>query len=412
MNYSFRKNIKLLMAATAISSCATFLFSCSKSDEYKKYQEGGELMYTGKLDSVKINPGNNRVQLTGMLKADPKIKKMTIFWNDRRDSISFDVDLAANGRAFSKTFPVEEGIRNFVIYTYDTNGNRSVAVNKIGTIYGPRYASSITNRLVGTAASENGKTTINWLPADTSAGTYATEVRYTSLTGLKTIRVPALTDKTVLDAANPAAATFSYRTLYLPKKNSIDTFYTAFAQVGIFREVTEQFLSNTKIPFTTSVRGDRWGIPTGWITNAAVRNFRQSDGVFYGGVDGWGEHMAMEAGWSTDNMGSIVNGKIYQSPVLPAGQYTFEMDIPACTPDGDFYTVAAEGDEIPNTGNINASLAYIKSNNAGTYKISFTLAAAKKVSIGFVGNVANKGGGDGTYWRISGVRLRQLAPLN
>lgn len=411
MKYKFRQYIKAAIVAGAV---ITLLSSCSKSDEYKKYQTEGEIHYTGKLDSIKVNPGNGRVQIKGLLKADPKIKQVKVFWNDFRDSAVFAVDVSSGSREFSQILPMEEGIKSFVIYTYDAEGNRSVPVTAVGQIYGLRYANTLSNRPLGGAATINGKTEINWLPIDLSAGAFATELRYTSTTGPKTIRVPVAIEKTTLTDVAPASASFSYRTLFLPKASSIDTFYTAYTAVGIYRDVTADFLSNTKVPFATSVKGDRWGNPTAWTTNAAVRNFRQAAGVFYGGVDAWfgGPQLALEAGWSTDNMVSITNGKIYQSPVLPAGTYTFEMDIPGCTAGGDFYTVAADSEEIPNTENIASSLAYAKTNSTGTHKITFSLATSKKVSLGFVGNVPNKGCCDGTFWRISGVRLKHLPLLN
>ncbi len=412
MNYTFRKNIKVVVALTVVTTLSSLLFSCSKSDDYKKYQAEGEILYTGKLDSIKINPGDGRVQIKGLLKADPKIKKVKVLWNGGKDSIEYAVDMTTDPREFNKIFQIEEGIKSFVIYTYDIDGNRSVAVNAIGTIYGPRYTNTLTNRLVSIASASTGKTDIDWLPVDAASGAFATEVSYASTTGLKTIRVPTAVERTTLTDADPTAASFSYRTLYLPQKSSIDTFYASYTQIGIFKEVTAQFLGNTKMPFATSVKGDRWGIPTVWTISNSVKNFTQSPGVTYGGVDGWGPHLAMEAGWSANNMVTIANGKIYQSPVLPAGQYIFEMDIPGCTNGGDFYTVAAEGDEIPNTANIASSLAYAKTNATGTHKISFTLTAAKKVSLGFVGNLENKGANDGTFWRISEVRLRQLALVN
>ncbi|NII82042.1 MULTISPECIES: DUF4998 domain-containing protein [unclassified Pedobacter] len=397
-----------------MSFVAALLFGCSKSDDYKKYLEGGDILYSGKLDSVKINPGNNRVQLTGLLKADPKINRIKIFWNDKKDSIEYPVNMNTDPRRFTKIFNVEEGIRSFLVYTFDVDGNRSIAVNAVGRVYGPRYAASLNNRVIGSATQVNGETVIDWLTIDLSAGPFATEIQYISTTGLKTLRVPIATERTKLNDLASTASTISTRTLYLPTKSSIDTFYTEFAQVGVLKDVTAQYMSNTNIPFTTSVKGDRWGIPAGWTTNDAVRNFRQAAGVFYGGVDAWfgGPQLAMEAGWSADNMATITDGKIYQSPILPAGLYTLEIDIPDCTAGGDFYTVAAEGDGIPNTGNIASSLAYAKTNAKGTHKITFTLTTEKKVSLGFVGNVQNKGAGDGTFWRISQVRLKYLPKTN
>lgn len=410
MRYKFQHNIKM---AAAIMMLTVALFSCSKWDDFKKYKTDGEILYTGKIDSVKINPGNLRIQFKGLLKADPKITKIKIFWNSFADSVAYDINMSTDSREFIKIFPMEEGIKSFVIYTYDTDGNRSVAVNAVGQVYGQRYANTLNNRVVSSAATVDGKTNIDWLAADASTGPFASEVSYQSTTGLKVVRVPITAERTTITDVDPATKVFSYRTLYLPTKTSIDTFYTSYTEVGISRDVTNEFLANTKAPFTTTVKGSRWGNPAIWTTNAAVRNFRQAEGVFYGGVDtGSGGPLAMEAGWSNDNMASILNGKIYQSPTLPAGRYTFEMDIPDCTAGGDFYTVAAEGEEIPNTENITSSLAYGKTNSAGTHKITFTLTSPKKVSLGFVGNVQNKGGGDGTFWRIKEVRLKQLSLVN
>ena len=409
------KEMKYKIKKTAlVSLVAVMLFGCSKPDDYKKYLDGGDILYSGKLDSVKINPGNNRVQLTGLLKADPKINRIKIFWNDKKDSIEYSVNMNTDPRKFSQIFNVEEGIRSFLVYTFDAAGNRSVAVNAVGRVYGPRYAASLTNRVIGSATQVNGETGIDWLTIDLSAGPFATEIRYNSTTGLKTVRVPITSERTVLNDLASTASTINTRTLYLPTKSSIDTFYTEFVQVGVLKDVTAQYMLNTRIPFTTSMKGDRWGIPTGWTINDAVRNFRQAAGVFYGGVDAWfgGPQLAMEAGWSADNMATITDGKIYQSPILPAGLYTFEMDIPDCTAGGDFYTVVADGDGIPNTGNITSSLAYAKTNAKGTHKITFTLTTETKVSLGFVGNVQNKGAGDGTFWRISQVRLKYLPKTN
>ena len=46
--------------------------ACTKSDDYKKFTAKGEISYTGKLDSVKIMSGNNRVYIRGLFLSDPK----------------------------------------------------------------------------------------------------------------------------------------------------------------------------------------------------------------------------------------------------------------------------------------------------------------------------------------------------
>lgn len=93
---------------------------------------------------------------------------------------------------------------------------------------------------------------------------------------------------------------------------------------------------------------------------------------------------------------------------MPAGHYTFEMDIPDCTVGGDFYTVAAYGTEIPNSENVSSALGFLKTSTPGTHALKYTLLEQSQVSLGFVGNLENKGGGDGTFWRINAVRLKQI----
>ena len=64
------------------------LSSCSKIDGYKSiYTAGGQIVYPGKMDSVKVFSGKNRVKITGLFTSDPKIVKYRVFWNSRQDSI-------------------------------------------------------------------------------------------------------------------------------------------------------------------------------------------------------------------------------------------------------------------------------------------------------------------------------------
>ena len=383
--------------------------SCSKWDDFKRYLDEGEIFYTGKLDSVAVHPGKERVRILGRLQADPKIKKVKIFWNDYADSAEFDIDLSTNNRIFDRVLPMDEGIKSFVIYTYDGEGNKSVPVNAVGRAYGARYQNTLKNRLVSSAISVDNETQISWVPIDASAGPVVTKLTYMSVTGEKEIDVPVSAETTVLADLDPATKTFSFQTLFLPQPTSIDTFYSEVATAAIAKDVTGEYLLNTQVPMETSSQSDRWGIPAHWITNDAVRNFRDGAGNYFGGVDFWfgGPFLAMEAGWSGDNMVTISNGKIYQTPTLPPGIYTFEMEIPDCTHGGEFYTVAAEGDEIPDIESLGTSLAHLKTSMPGTHKITFTLEETTTVALGFVGHLENKGAGDGTFWRITRVKLQQ-----
>src|SRR5687768_1434714 len=102
------RNINLLIAA-AFVTVSVALVSCSKWDDYKKYTEAGETIYTGKMDSVKTFPGNQRIKITGLLSADPKITKCKIFWNNGADSVIYSITKGVGIDSFSKIFAVSEG---------------------------------------------------------------------------------------------------------------------------------------------------------------------------------------------------------------------------------------------------------------------------------------------------------------
>lgn len=396
--------IRLIFVLTLIS---TFI-SCAKWDEFKEYIKDGEVVYVGKLDSVKVFSGNERILVQAQVKPDPKIKKALMKWNDGKDSVILDI---THNSVLEHYIPMAEGIVSLELFTIDDKGNRSVAVPAIGRAYGPRYSAGLSNKLIASATIDNdNKAIIDWQEMDLSAGPIGTQVQYESSTGTKTILVPVDQLQTVISDLAATTKSVSYRTLFLPQKTSIDTFYTDFSAIGLAKDVTSEYLKNYKNPVTTIARSGRWAIPADWVTNTAVHNFRDGSGAYFGGVDYdfGGPFLAMEAGWSGNNMSTITNGKIYQTVTLPPGNYTFEMDIPDCTAGGDFYTVAALGGEIPNTENVSSALGFLKTNSPGTHALKFTLLEPKQVSLGFVGNLENKGGGDGTFWRINAVRLKQI----
>src|SRR5699024_359477 len=114
------------------------LVSCSKWDKYKDFTKNGEIVYTGKMDSVQIFSGRLRVQIKGLLPADPSINKCVISWNGEKDSVVFPIDKGGKEMFFNQTFKVEEGVQNFKIQTFDSEGNSSVPVYVTGTVYGSR----------------------------------------------------------------------------------------------------------------------------------------------------------------------------------------------------------------------------------------------------------------------------------
>ena len=52
--------------------------SCTKMDDYLKYTDGKEILYTGIPDLIEMYSGYNRVVFRGLLASDPKIAKIKI----------------------------------------------------------------------------------------------------------------------------------------------------------------------------------------------------------------------------------------------------------------------------------------------------------------------------------------------
>ncbi|THU40181.1 hypothetical protein FAM09_09905 [Niastella caeni] len=209
---------------------AIILLSCTKWDDYKKYTANGEIIYTGKLDSVKMYSGKNRIRITGRFNADPKITAVKIFWNNKMDSLVYEVKGGLAGNVFDQTFPMPESITTFTVYSYDVDGNKSTPVYVVGKSFGENYRKTLGNRfitsLVYTAAKDS--TTINWdAPLATAV---QTEVMYPKNPTGDTVMVitPAKDSRTALAGFNYQTSKFTYRTIYRPDSTSIDTFATQY----------------------------------------------------------------------------------------------------------------------------------------------------------------------------------------
>jgi hypothetical protein len=377
------------------------LAACSKWDDYKKYTEAGETIYSGKIDSVKTYPGNQRIKITGLLPADPKIAKAKISWNDGKDSIVYAITKGPGIDTFSKIVPVPEGIYNFTIQTFDAVGNSSMKVNASGTAYGPKYESGLTNRAVNRAElMTSGKAELAWDNLDAASGALGTWVRYTKVgDAVDSVFVPLTESLTSLDNFKPGTSVV-LRTQYLPKPNSIDTFSSTSQTVGVMYDVTAQYILNAGINFANSDGGTgRWQTPADWITTADVRN----GGGDVGGLDngGWlpSKALSLEAWWG---MPEIPNGKIYQSFTLPAGKYTLVVTAGDCSDGGTKYITVAAGTTLPDIGNVQTSSIVFKNiTKWADNKLNFTLASATQVALGLQAGMK----AEGNFMKVFKVRL-------
>lgn len=384
-----RNNIKTGLYGIVL--CFFVVLSCSEMDDYKEYVQDGEISYTGKIDSLKIYSGKNRVFVEGLFKADPKITECHIYWNDRADSLVIPVTKTASIDTLRTLIEeLDENIYNFEIRTFDELGNSSVPVYGTGIAYGERYQASLINRPVNKSDLYAGDltATVEYAGMDLTSGVFATEIMYIDGdNGEHTLIVPI--DSIGAEIENyKIGADFQYRTLFLPDSTSIDTFSTDYVSV----DPDIVYLKNYDVPFEIESSSGRWGILADWITNDAAKSH---DG--YGGTDtnNGTAYFNLESGWGAPE---IVNGKVYQTVTLSPGTYMFKANLRQSGGANDTwnvgqgdqaYLVVSEGDDLPDVDVIetsSATLGYVRvlrDNDPDGFKVEFTITEEKQVSVGY-----------------------------
>ncbi|NML42035.1 DUF4998 domain-containing protein [Chitinophaga sp. G-6-1-13] len=199
--------------------------SCSKMDAYLDIAGRQEISYTGRVDSLKVLPGDGRLELTWLLISDPKITGITIYYNSKRDSVIMPVKRTQGVDSMYHLFNnMPEGTYSFEVYTWNNTGSRSVPAYITGRSYGTIYKNSLLNRALTNAIVTDGNAVLSWgLVEETVTGM---EVTYTNNMGSTiTVKEPRTANSTTLKDYKPGSS-FSYRTLFRPDTLCIDTFYT------------------------------------------------------------------------------------------------------------------------------------------------------------------------------------------
>ncbi len=269
-------NKKRILACLSMLLCFAIMVSCSDWDEYKKYTNDGEIIYTGKFDTAVVFPGKERVRLWGLLTPDPKIVKCKIFWGNQ-DSVIYDINPAESGNVFDQTFPVTEGTKSFTIYTYDAAGNTSVPVIATGNSYGTRYRNTLSNRKIKSMDYDIDTTTIYWDIIDKMLGPVQMEIRYKAITGDTVVITPATESKSFLKGLQYQTEGFTYRTVFKPlpvKPNviCIDTFCTKSSSRGIptfaEQELDRSMFSAAELTGDVGANGGSGGVAGMWDSKA------------------------------------------------------------------------------------------------------------------------------------------------
>lgn len=203
------------------------LYSCKKSQEdFRDFLEGKEVIYTGAVTGVKLEPGNLRMGLKWKGSTDPSIKRYVVYYNNRADSQLVNVGNRPDSISTVIT-GLSEYTYSFTIYSYDAHGNKSVPfeVNN-AKVYGPVYKSSLVNRSYNSAnpytVNPNGSVTLHFNTPDTINTN--TKIVYTSQLGAM-VNLNLKGDESSITIGDYKSGTeILYNSSYIPVRSAIDTF--------------------------------------------------------------------------------------------------------------------------------------------------------------------------------------------
>lgn len=359
--------------------------ACKKMDDYKKFAEGGEVIYPSTFDSMKVIPGRNRVMITGLLKGDPRVSKYRVFWNSNRDSLEASFNRSGGVDTLRQIVSnLPEGPITFTVYTYDAKGNKSIPMIITGNVYGESFQLSVNQRgnraALASIFNHDGAVAIGWANVDAYVGVLGMQIHYTDAHDVaRDTIVPArLTNQTTIIPNVGIKQVMSYNTLYLPDTVGIDTFTVAPKELPAFTEV--QLLNSVKPVANQANDGSRWATLRDWITNDAAKNHGG-----YGGTDISNDaKIYFEAGWGAS---AIQNGKIHQIVTLPPGKYKFEASIDWFhrSNQNDTYLMVVPGSNgLPNVDNLGSALSYNKLNGDWWTSTTFELAQQTTLSVGLL----------------------------
>src|SRR6218665_68256 len=196
--------------------------SCTDMNDYLKYTNGKELVYSGRVDSAFVHSGKNRVLIKGLVMSDPKVVKVRAYWNSRSEMAEINLERSAAVDTIKIYINLPEGRYNFELFTYDKDGNSSVAVPISGSSYGARYEGALSNQPIKSIIRREGKTIITLYKTDETVE--FTEITFTD-SGSRNQVLRVKNDATIVELANiPSKSLFKYQTFYKPNKKALDIF--------------------------------------------------------------------------------------------------------------------------------------------------------------------------------------------
>lgn len=219
------------------------MVACSDmNDVHGGYLTGGERVYIGKVDSIKVFPGNERVMLR-FWASDPRVKSATFYWIPDDDSLFYEMERVSPRDSFevmiggeTNVKSIKEGSYTLQVVTADNKGHFSLPVERTFTVYGNNYRTSLLNRVVNETRYNSEENLLEmFFSGAFSDHDRGIEIKYTETD--ETSRLVQIPDSLLAGSVHVSGfdlnSGVSYRTMYLPDSLAIDTFYTDYRSVEI-----------------------------------------------------------------------------------------------------------------------------------------------------------------------------------
>ncbi len=200
------------------------LTSCSKMDHYYK-DYIIERTLVGKVDSVWIKPGENRMELYWLNSKDMTAKNLIVYWNDNHDSALAPINNAIDTGSFIIN-GLEEGDYLFSIITTDVKGNRSLPIEKSTTIYGNTYRNGLLNQGIDHVVLFRDSAIILWNAIGTKTLLVGNEIEYTDRNNKQQIVFAPLNSLITTIYNIDTTKKTSVRSLYKPDLKALDDIFS------------------------------------------------------------------------------------------------------------------------------------------------------------------------------------------
>jgi hypothetical protein len=266
------------------------------NDKHDKYFREGEIIYIGKVDSVKTFAGDRRIMFRYWL-SDPRAKSLKIYWSNKKDSITVPITPHEAKDSLEVIISTLENNYTFQWISWDDDGHHSVVFEKNAAVYGDRYKSRLTNKIVSSIAISENNLAVNWA-APTSTEDIGVKIAYTDLFDNPVERFISNEEMAYEVLENNIAKNryklelenidytkgVRYKTVYLPEPVVIDTFYTETASVEIVQKINVAFGKNAtssddlnaSFPASNAVDGV-FVDASRWVSTAAGEHWLEID---------------------------------------------------------------------------------------------------------------------------------------